>query len=274
VGAFIEERIGMTRDVSEPGESRVSVYRRQLTLLDDWEPYLLRESGLPGPRGNIELAQAAASEGTLPQFLAFLMNGPDQAPYGTAREFLAFCGVVGLGAEAARGGDEWLPVLRSWANDPRWRVREAVAMALQRVGEADVLRLHRALIPWCSGSPLERRAVVAGVAEPKLLVRADAARAALRLVEVVVRSVLAEGDRTCDEFLALRKGLGYAWSVVVVATPDEGKASMERWLRTDDSDIRWILRENLGKNRLARMDTAWVARTQRRLGGPQRSNRR
>ena len=35
---------------------------------------------------------------------------------------------------------------------------------------------------------------------------------------------------------------------------------MEKWLVSPDPDIRWIMRENLKKNRLVRMDAAWVAR--------------
>jgi hypothetical protein len=41
---------------------------------------------------------------------------------------------------------------------------------------------------------------------------------------------------------------------------------MERWLASDDRDVRWIMRENLRKRRLARMDAAWVARCVDELG--------
>ena len=43
--------------------SKVEAYREALRGLTDWEPFLLKHSGLPGPRGNIELARAAAEEG-------------------------------------------------------------------------------------------------------------------------------------------------------------------------------------------------------------------
>ncbi len=62
----------------------------------------------------------------------------------------------------------------------------------------------------------------------------------------------------------LRKGLGYCWSVAVAALPEPGKARMERWLASDDPDVRWIMRENLKKARLQRLDPEWVARMQRR----------
>jgi hypothetical protein len=37
-----------------------------------------------------------------------------------------------------------------------------------------------------------------------------------------------------------------------------GKPLMEKWLANPDSDIHWIMRQNLQKNRLVRMDAAWV----------------
>ncbi len=40
-------------------------YRQALEELDDWQPFLLQESGLPGPRGNIELAQVVADPGSV-----------------------------------------------------------------------------------------------------------------------------------------------------------------------------------------------------------------
>jgi hypothetical protein len=32
--------------------TKIETYRQVLKTLADWEPYLLQESGLPGPRGN------------------------------------------------------------------------------------------------------------------------------------------------------------------------------------------------------------------------------
>jgi hypothetical protein len=44
----------------------------------------------------------------------------------------------------------------------------------------------------------------------------------------------------------------------VVAAPGEGKKLMEKWLVCADPAIRRIMQENLKKNRLVRMDVAWV----------------
>jgi hypothetical protein len=76
---------------------RIEEYRRHLRTMKDWEPYLLKNSGLPGPRGNLELAQAAADVGSRAQFEAFLAYTAEVAPTNDPHEFLAFCGVVGLG---------------------------------------------------------------------------------------------------------------------------------------------------------------------------------
>jgi hypothetical protein len=46
----------------------------------------------------------------------------------------------------------------------------------------------------------------------------------------------------------------------VAALPGEGKALMEKWMGATDPDIRWIMKENLKKSRLVRMDAAWVER--------------
>ena len=40
--------------------TKMEMYRIYLRSIDQWDDYLLKESGLPGPRGNIELAQVVA----------------------------------------------------------------------------------------------------------------------------------------------------------------------------------------------------------------------
>ncbi len=37
---------------------------------------------------------------------------------------------------------------------------------------------------------------------------------------------------------------------------------LERWLAHPDPDVRWVMKENLRKQRLSRMDAAWVGRWQ------------
>lgn len=240
-------------------------YRAQLSALTDWEPYLLEHSGLPGPRGNLELAQVVADLGDEALFMRLLAHDAARAPVNSPQEFLAFCGVVGLGRLAAEGRLDLLPLIRAHASDPRWRMHEGVAMALQRLGARDMGTLLREMRRWARGNLLERRAAAAALCEPALLRKeADAARV-LAILDTITTSALKEKDRRSAEFVVLKKGLGYCWSVAVVALPEQGKSRMERWFASDDPDVRWIMRENLKKARLARMDARWVKAWSARL---------
>ena len=87
----------------------------------------------------------------------------------------------------------------------------------------------------------------------------------LRILDVVTKSLAKSKDRKSDAFLALKKGLAYCWSVAVAALPEDGKPMMEKWLASDDRDVIWIMRENLKKDRLARIDTAWVKKWNTKL---------
>jgi hypothetical protein len=233
-------------------------YRERLSKLEDWEPYLLAESGLPGPRANLELVQVVADMGNQKLFERFLAYGPEAAPTNTPHEFLAVCGIVGMGRLLAEGQVELLECVREHANDPRWRMREGVAMALQRLGDKDMDGLIEAMEDWHNGSLLEKRAAAAGLCEPRLLGEEQHARKTLEILDAITASISEVADRRSDEFKALRKGLGYCWSVAVVALPDAGKPLMEKWLSSTDKDVLWIMKQNLGKARLARMDAEWV----------------
>jgi hypothetical protein len=242
-------------------------YRRALETLDEWEPFLLDESGLPGPRGNIELAQAVADVGTRKQFDRFLTWNPGRAPVGSREEFLAFCGTVGLGRLAAEGNMKVLPKLRRLASDPRWRVREGVAMALQRLGSSDMQALLSEMRTWAKGNDYERRAVAAALCEPVLLKGEEDVRKVLAILGGITDGLSRSDERGSEGYRALRKGLAYCWSVAVAAAPDAGRPLMERWMQNEDPDVRWVMKQNLSKKRLAVGGADWVAEWQARLGG-------
>jgi hypothetical protein len=135
-------------------------------------------------------------------------------------------------------------------------------MALQRWGDADLPALVKEMGTWAKGTWLEQRAAAAALCEPRLLERPAITRRVLKLLDAITVNVAraAAAERKRQDYRTLRQGLGYCWSVAVAALPAEGQAAMERWLASADPDVRWIMRENLKKNRLARMDAAWVAR--------------
>lgn len=239
---------------------KVEEYRQALQELLDSEPFLLEHSGLPGPRGNLELAAAVAEEADKrPR-----EHGPPRAgqgTFGSAQEFLSFCGVIGLGRLLA-GGDR----------GPRADcVASPVILAggfvrLSRsgcsgFGDADFAGLLAEMGRWAEGTARERRAAVAALCGPRLLSDAVRVREVLGLTERVTAALPTLGDRGRDEFRTLRKTRGYAWSVVVLALPERGKPRFERLLDSDDADVCWIVRENLRKKRLERIDRDWVNRS-------------
>lgn len=245
--------------------SKVDEYRQVLRSIKDWDAYLLKESNLPGPRGNIELARAVAEEGNGELFDRYLSYDADKAPTNTPEEFLAFCGVLGMGRLIADGQTERIETLRRCANDVRWRAREAVAMALQRWGGQDMKALISEMQAWAQGSNLEKRATAAGLCEPSLLTDKKQVEQVLDILDVITASIQGLEERKTEDLLALRKGLGYCWSVAVVAYPEGGKSYMEKWVENDNKDIRWIMRENLKKKRLTRMDADWVVELRNRM---------
>ena len=245
--------------------SKTEYYRTTLRSLADWDDFLLIESRLPGPRANLELVSVVANEGTEAQFKHFLTFDAERFPANTPGEFLAVCGAVGLGRLLAQGDCSVLETLRKCASDSRWRVREGVAMALQRLGDTDVGRLLSEMERWSRGNFLEMRAAAASLCEPRLLKQKEYAKQTLVLLDRITASISSSTDRNTDEFKALKKSLGYCWSVVVAANPAVGMPLMEHWFSTADRDIRWIMRENLKKKRLERMNAGWVQHSRLQL---------
>jgi len=227
---------------------------------------LLEHSRLPGPRGNLELAALFAEEvaGRAAQEpapwwdLCSALAGlsAHRAPTGDPGEFVAFCGTLGAAAVACVVEDRTAPaldILRGAAADPRWRLREAAAMGLQRLLLARRKETLSALERWVRGGrPLELRAVAAALAEPSVLAIGENADAAVALHREVLTRLLASGSRTSSAVRTLRQALGYTLSVVTVARPEAGFALLEELLASRDDDGLWIVRENLRKARLAR----------------------
>jgi hypothetical protein len=223
----------------------------------------MKKSNLPGPRANLELAEAFVdvfAEDPKSDRAWILSNQlreftPDEAPSNDPKEFLCFCGVRLLGAIGVSSpDDQWkvLALLNISAHDPRWRVRESVAMSIQMLIENDPGNLKK-LEDWVLDQDwLAMRAVAAGVAEPRLLKkRREMPGRALKLHAKIISQIIKRDDSTSEEFRALKKTLGYSLSVVVCGIPREGFDYLRKLSGSRDNDVAWIVRENLKKNRLA-----------------------
>lgn len=243
--------------------------------------FLREHSNLPGPRGNLELAgqfaDLVASRAGDPgraavwKVVADLAGvGPEGAPTGDPGEFLAFCGTLGAAGfvgDPPRRAQAWRLVRRA-AEDPRWRLREAAAQAIQRALPVDRPGTLTTLDQWAAtGGWLLLRAVVAGLADPPLLADPVVAVAALRLHEVALDRLAHAAERRDPAFRVLRQGLGFSLSVVVAASPEAGFALLRVLAARPDRDLAWVLRSNLAKARLARAHPADVERVRRLLPG-------
>ena len=138
-------------------------------------------------------------------------------------------------------------------------------MGLQLVGDADINALLREMRQWARGNWYEKRAAAAALCEPRLLGSSTAAAGTLRLLDQITNSMLGADDRSDAAFRTLRQGMAYCWSVAVACSPAQGKPLFEKWLSTEDADLRWLLSQNLGKSRLNRMDPKWVRICRQRL---------
>jgi hypothetical protein len=229
---------------------------------------LAENSGLPGPRSNLELAYSFARavagmrvDDWLWDFLVEMARtSVANAPENTPKVFLPVCGLMALGALYGNG----LPrprrrsaraVITAAAVDPRWRVREGVAMALQLIGEPDPAALRELVDEWLpKAGPYEMRAIAAGLAHPPILGDAGFALYCMGVARAILSAVsrAPADERKTDGFKVLRQGMGYAVSVFAAHCPAEGFALMEKSAAVRDPDVAWIVRENLKKKRIAK----------------------
>jgi hypothetical protein len=238
------------------------------------ELLLVSNSNLPGPRGNLELADAFARcferidlrASLWEMLLGWIAIAEADAPTGNPREFLPFCALQALGAGYPEVDGERkhriVELIKRAARDGRWRVREGAAMAFQRIGEKDFGALSTVFSRWMEGaSLLEQRAIVAALAHPPFLGERENARYSLEVSDRILRG-LVELDmetRRSEPFRVLRQGLEYAISVFVAALPEEGFALLRRWAVVNDRDVKRIVKSNLGKGRLAKRYPEQVA---------------
>lgn len=232
--------------------------------VSELEAYLTNHSGLPSPRANLELAQAFGriieelyddNPGQIESIVnKWIDLSEGEAPVGNPREFLVFCGVMGLGAIAARQHQQLgniLIRLREKSNDGRWRVRDAVCFALQRLLYRYGAPFSHYLEQWAqTGTPYELRAASVSVADPPLLKNTDFAFKALYLHRLVFSRFQKYDNINREARRVLVQGLSFSLSVVVTALPEAGFDFMADLAHVDNKDIQKILKTNLTKERL------------------------
>ena len=232
------------------------------------EFYLREQSRLPGPRANLELVEdlsallAASVEerpGQVRAVLTYLLaDNREQITTNTPAEFVILCGMVASGACAAEHPQwqaETFALLDSHATSVCWRVREGVVLAFQRLVKAAPAQALAYLSGLAASEDfLRQRVAVATLAEPVLLRDREVLAASLAMQRQALEHLREAGaeERKREGFRVLRQTLGYSLSVVAAATPDDGFALMRECATWNDDDVRWLLRENIKKKRLAK----------------------
>ncbi len=228
------------------------------------QEYLIKNSRLPSPRANLELAYSLDE-----LILTFNENKKDElwklffklsqitaeaAPMNDPKEFLSYCGIFGIGSIANNYHSylfESLKILKKAAIDKRWRTREATAHVLAKLIKTYKGKVIDRILPWIKEKNwLLIRAVAGAFAVPKLLEDPNIANTAFELHINIIELILKEKNRKHHEFRSARKGFAYTFSTVVLALPEKGFQFLESLTLIDDVDIRWILKQNLRKNRL------------------------
>lgn len=137
------------------------------------------QSGLPGPRMNTHLAVAFAHDcaafGEKADDIAFTMANlpPNEARGASGKEFVSVCGVLAIGARAALSKDaavreRAIVLFEEKADDVRFRVRDAIPLALAMLGATMKNSLAVRLEPWMDRY-FQAAAVILALAEPAWL---------------------------------------------------------------------------------------------------------
>jgi len=106
---------------------------------------------------------------------------------------------------------------------------------------------------------------VRSACEPRLLTSDNVPSSVLDILDDVTSSIMNLKDNETKAFRVLKKGLAYCWSIALVACPEKGKKPFEKWMGCRDKNVIWIMKENLQKNRLLKMDEAWVSNQMAKL---------
>jgi hypothetical protein len=223
--------------------------------------YIIKNSNLPGPRGNLELAFAFAEIYENFNVLnKWIQISEEKAGVNDPESFPAFCAAVCLGKLYTKIKDKKIiDILKKSANDGRWRMKEAVAFAFQKIGENNFNELKKIFSGWIKKSNNnEKRAILVSLAHPPFLNKENA-----EFCFEIVDMVLKQMDRE-NGFDVLRKGLEFTISVFAAANHETGFSFIERWIGKEKI-IDKIMKENLKKNRLVKKDPVIVDRLLKKI---------
>lgn len=218
---------------------------------------LLANSKLPGRRANLELLydfRKNVSLETVKKCLLLKNHDLNNTP----EEFAVMCGIVGYCEFHNENVQEVFEFLDEFAQSESWRVRESVAMAIQSMLISHEEESLEEIKKWLQKTELNKRAMIAGLCTPRLQSIEAVNSVTVKILDQLMGEVLDWIGKLSEEQKALRKALGYCWSIVIEANPIKMKSVFEMYFKLENKNIEWILKSNLKKNRLLKLDEKWV----------------
>ena len=231
--------------------SRLVADRRSEPLTD----FMSRHSGLPGPRGNITLATEASrliagGWSAEERFLRALI----ESWVSSGDEYLLFTAHMALGyiLSVCPAEEPWaVPILYEGNFSKLWRAREGVTFALEELLSRRRNFSLTLIDKWCTETnPIVVRNAIVALAHPNQLIDSVEQLDALKKYNHIGMELVASSGKTAN-LEVLAKSLGFTLSVAAEA--DESYLDQfEVWIRAGVKPWRSIVKENLGKARIAK----------------------
>lgn len=218
---------------------------------------LLINSKLPGKRANLELMWQFAKSTTKVE-TNLCLQYKDYDLNNTPEEFVMMCGIIGLCTINKTKPKIALNQIEEYANSSSWRVREAVAMGIQELIQIKTDEVLHILDDWSLKNDKYKRCLIAGLCEPKNLKNKNILDSAFNYLNKFTEEFSSYSNKLTEDQKILRKALAYAWSVAIVEDVEQGKSLFAKFVDYNNKNILWIVKNNLKKNRLKKMDEVWV----------------
>lgn len=219
--------------------------------------YLIKNSRLPGPRANLELLYAFTQEASEQEIMDSL--NVDKVIENSPEEFVLTCGVAASIYHASKTYGRVEFDYQKYANHWSWRVREGVCIGFQR--SKAFLTPNQMVLDLqilSQGTPLEVRTYIATLCEPCLLNNYIDANWLLSELYTITLGHFDHNDRIEEPLKVLKKALAYCWSVALCGDSAKGTAFEKLLKHKSSKHIQWIMKENLKKKRLEKLDKDWV----------------
>lgn len=219
--------------------------------------YLLLNSKLPGPRSNLELLYEFIQNADRTEVLKCL--NINYVAANSPEEFVLSCGVGASIYLAIVNHTEIGIDLKGFANHESWRVREAVCIGFQKSKEnLKPNEMLEYLAPLKVGTELEVRTYIATLSEPILLRNYIDSNLLLHILYDTTITHFNNQNKLNEPQQVLKKALGYCWSVALCGENADRTIFEKLIEHKENKHIKWIIAENLKKNRLEKLDKGWV----------------